>query len=81
MKLSSLLPTASVDGSRVQQYAQTSGDKFPPVEYIQNGSNLYITDGNHRYFAALSRGDEEINAVPSGLPSEVKSGLLDRFRR
>ena len=46
------------------------GDKFPPVIVFHDGSEYWLANGFHRYFATKSNGELEIEC-------EVKQGTLD----
>jgi hypothetical protein len=46
------------------------GDKFPPVTVFYDGSEYWLANGFHRYFATKSNGELEIEC-------EVKQGTLD----
>jgi len=56
----------------VKEYAECmkDGDKFPPVTVFYDGSEYWLANGFHRYFAAKSNGELEIEC-------EVKQGTLD----
>ena len=53
-----------VDDDVMKRYSALMGDgvKFPPVEIISDGKNNFLTDGYHRYFAALRLGKKYIEA-------------------
>ncbi len=53
-----------VDDNVVKRYAalMKDGFKFPPVEIITDGKSKYLTDGYHRYFAAIKLGKKYIEA-------------------
>ena len=61
----------SLDQQIVAQYAEhmTDGDHFPPVIVFHDGSDYWLADGFHRYFATKSNAQDEIEA-------DVKSGTL-----
>lgn len=56
----------------VKEYAECmkDGDKFPPVTVFYDGSEYWLANGFHRYFATKSNGELEIEC-------EVKQGTLD----
>jgi hypothetical protein len=45
------------------------GDKFPPVIVFHDGSDYWLADGFHRYFATKANAQESIEA-------EIKNGTL-----
>jgi ParB-like chromosome segregation protein Spo0J len=55
----------SIDEQVVKQYAESikEGAKFPPVILFDDGSNHYLVDGFHRYFAYLMLGVEETESI------------------
>ena len=61
----------SLDQLVVDQYAEhmLDGDKFPPVIVFHDGSNHWLADGFHRYFATKANAQENIEA-------ELKTGTL-----
>ena len=54
-----------VDDNVVKRYAamMKDGSKFPPVEIITDGKSNFLTDGYHRYFAALKLQKKYIEAT------------------
>ena len=62
---------ASLDQQIVAQYAEhmADGDHFPPVIVFHDGSDYWLADGFHRYFATKSNAKDEIEA-------DVKTGTL-----
>lgn len=63
-----------VDQRKVDSYAETPGDKFPPIVL---GSWGNIIEGHHRWYAAKKRGDETIKAY---CPTSV-TRQIDVWRR
>lgn len=61
-----------LDQDVVKEYAECmkDGDKFPPVTVFYDGSEYWLANGFHRYFATKSNGELEIEC-------EVKQGTLD----
>ena len=61
-----------LDHDVVKEYAECmkDGDKFPPVTVFHDGSEYWLANGFHRYFATKSNGELEIEC-------EVKQGTLD----
>ena len=61
-----------LDYDVVKEYAECmkDGDKFPPVTVFHDGSEYWLANGFHRYFATKSNGELEIEC-------EVKQGTLD----
>jgi hypothetical protein len=61
-----------LDHDVVKEYAECmkDGDKFPPVTVFYDGSEYWLANGFHRYFATKSNGELEIEC-------EVKQGTLD----
>jgi hypothetical protein len=61
-----------LDHNVVKEYAECmkDGDKFPPVTVFYDGSEYWLANGFHRYFATKSNGELEIEC-------EVKQGTLD----
>ena len=61
-----------LDQDVVKEYAECmkDGDKFPPVIVFYDGSEYWLANGFHRYFATKSNGELEIEC-------EVKQGTLD----
>jgi hypothetical protein len=61
-----------LDHDVVKEYAECmkDGDKFPPVIVFHDGSEYWLANGFHRYFATKSNGELEIEC-------EVKQGTLD----
>jgi hypothetical protein len=61
-----------LDQDIVKEYAECmkDGDKFPPVTVFYDGSEYWLANGFHRYFATKSNGELEIEC-------EVKQGTLD----
>jgi len=61
-----------LDYDVVKEYAECmkDGDKFPPVTVFYDGSEYWLANGFHRYFATKSNGELEIEC-------EVKQGTLD----
>lgn len=61
----------SLDQLVVDQYAEhmLDGDKFPPVIVFHDGSDHWLADGFHRYFATKANAQENIEA-------ELKTGTL-----
>ena len=64
-------PREYLDQEMVQEYAEQMRDgvKFPPVKVFFDGSNYWLVDGFHRYFATKSNGFVSIEC-------EVKEGTL-----
>jgi DNA repair exonuclease SbcCD ATPase subunit len=64
-------PREELDQEMVAEYAEfmRDGIKFPPVRVFFDGSNYWLVDGFHRYFATKSNGFVSIEA-------EVKEGTL-----
>ena len=62
---------ASLDQQIVAQYAEhmADGDHFPPIIVFHDGSEYWLADGFHRYFATKSNAKDEIEA-------DVKTGTL-----
>jgi hypothetical protein len=56
----------------VKEYAECmkDGQKFPPVTVFHDGSEYWLANGFHRYFATKSNGELEIEC-------DVKQGTLD----
>lgn len=56
----------------VKEYAEhmRDGEKFPPVTVFHDGSEYWLADGFHRYFATKANGQTSIEA-------DVKTGTLD----
>lgn len=52
----------SLNESTIQEYQQSmsDGDEFPPVIVFFDGSNYWLSDGFHRYHAAVRAGFVEI---------------------
>jgi hypothetical protein len=61
-----------LDQDVVKEYAECmkDGDKFPPVTVFYDGSEYWLANGFHRYFATKSNDELEIEC-------EVKQGTLD----
>lgn len=61
-----------LDYDVVKEYAECmkDGEKFPPVTVFHDGSEYWLANGFHRYFATKSNGELEIEC-------EVKQGTLD----
>lgn len=53
-----------IDESTVSEYADSieSGSEFPPVTVFFDGTDTYLADGFHRYFAHLKAGKASIRA-------------------
>lgn len=62
-------PREELDQEMVVEYAELMRDgiKFPPVKVFFDGSNYWLVDGFHRYFATKSNGSVSIEA-------EIKEG-------
>jgi hypothetical protein len=62
----------SLNQDVVKEYAESmrEGDVFPPVTVFFDGSDYWLADGFHRYFATKA------NALTS-IDAEVKNGTLD----
>lgn len=62
---------ASLDQQIVAQYAEhmADGDHFPPVIVFHDGSEYWLADGFHRYFATKGNAQDEIEA-------DIKTGTL-----
>ena len=60
-----------INESVVDEYVESikSGEKFPPVTVFDDGTNYYLADGFHRYFASIKAGK-------AGIEVEVKQGTL-----
>jgi hypothetical protein len=56
----------------VKEYSEhmKDGDKFPPIMVFHDGSEYWLADGFHRYFASKSNGALEIEC-------DVRDGTLD----
>lgn len=56
----------------VKEYAEhmRDGEKFPPITVFHDGSEYWLADGFHRYFATKANAQTSIEA-------EVKTGTLD----
>lgn len=56
----------------VKEYSEhmKDGDKFPPIIVFHDGSEYWLADGFHRYFASKSNGALEIEC-------DVRDGTLD----
>lgn len=52
---------AALDQAVVTEYAEhmKEGDKFPPMVAFHDGSNYWLADGFHRYFARKTNGELE----------------------
>ena len=61
-----------LDYDVVKEYAECmkDGDKFPPVTVFHDGSEHWLADGFHRYFASKSNGALDIEC-------DVREGTLD----
>ena len=61
-----------LDYDVVKEYAECmkDGEKFPPVTVFHDGSEYWLANGFHRYFATKSNGELEIEC-------DVKQGTLD----
>lgn len=57
-------PRQSLDEETIQQYAQQmiEGEAFPPVTVYQDGADLWLADGFHRYHAVRKSNRTEIAA-------------------
>lgn len=53
-------PREKIDTATVSEYAELS--MLPAIVLYQDGANLWLADGFHRYHAALHRGDTTIEA-------------------
>lgn len=54
----------------------------PPIQYIiGNDGTKYITEGNHRFFAAAKRNDQFVLAEEAHYDSETKKNLLKIFEK
>lgn len=73
--LESLLPTASVDPERVKGYAAMDSSTQPPIQELEG----FVVDGNHRWFASLTRGDRSISIKDCNLPDDCKNRWLREF--
>ena len=62
----------SLNQDQVNEYAQQmqDGDVFPPVVVFSDGSDNWLADGFHRYFASRQIGSLEIEA-------EIREGTVD----
>ena len=62
----------SLNQDVVKEYAESmrEGDVFPPITVFFDGSDYWLADGFHRYFATKA------NAFTS-IEAEVKNGTLD----
>ncbi len=56
----------------VKEYSEhmKDGDKFPPIIVFHDGSEYWLADGFHRYFASKSNGELEIEC-------DVRKGTVD----
>ena len=63
---------SELDQDAVHQYSENmlDGDQFPPVTVFWDGSNYWLADGFHRYFATKNINVEEIY-------SDIKEGTLE----
>ena len=69
-------PRVSLNQEIVGEYAEAvmNGDQFPPVTVFHDGSNYWLADGFHRYFAHKRAAHKEIEAdVQTGT---VRDALL-----
>lgn len=80
IRLDDLLPTGHVDPSKVEGFRSGGKGADQPIEYVvgEDGQK-YTIDGNHRYWGARQRGEEEIEACESDLPDSVKRNWLDKL--
>ena len=64
-------PRVTINEETVTEYAEAlrSGAAFPPVVVFSEGSNWWLADGFHRYFAHKRAGAEKIEA-------DVREGTL-----
>lgn len=62
---------AEINRDVVKEYVEKmeAGEKFPPVDAFDDGENVWLADGFHRYHAAVYKGDELIAA-------DVRQGTL-----
>jgi DNA-binding transcriptional regulator YhcF (GntR family) len=62
----------SLNQDQVNEYAQQmqDGDEFPPVTVFSDGSDNWLADGFHRYFAFRQNGKLEI-------PVKIQQGTVD----
>lgn len=60
-----LQPRERMDDALVQEYAEAMGrgDVFPPIKVVQNGSQVWVTDGWHRAAAVKSLGLVDVDAT------------------
>lgn len=65
----------ALDQDVVAQYAEhmRDGSEFPPIVVFHDGSENWLADGFHRYFAT------QMNAIDS-IEAEIKQGTLDDAR-
>jgi len=61
-----------LDQDVVKEYSEhmKDGDKFPPIIVFHDGSEYWLADGFHRYFASKSNGALEIEC-------DVRQGTID----
>lgn len=75
--INDLFPTGHVNANRVGHFMNDGDGVTEPVKYVRgDDGNLYIIDGNHRWFSAVGQGKTEISAIESDLPIDVKSSWL-----
>ncbi len=82
IKVEDMLPTSPVKRDRVIAFSLFPGELSPPIKYIVDplDGQRYVAEGNHKWFAALARGDNQIEAIPSTFGDTVNQRLLSRFK-
>jgi hypothetical protein len=55
-------PREKINEEVVSEYAERAkaGDEFPPVQVVEDGANIWLWDGFHRYHAAAKNDDKSI---------------------
>ncbi len=77
--IDSLLPTGQVDQKRVRRFLAQDASTQPPIEIATTDAGIYIVDGNHRFFASLLRGQEQVETIETQLSPTQKSRWLKRI--